>query len=167
MLPHFIFLKWLTCLFIHQPVDRILQQKAEREAAEKAKAKAGASLISNEPEMVPEGQMEIPSTQLKIPSSDTATQAPAPQTTPGNTGSEHTSQRSYGLGLWNHSDVSSDASSSWPTSPLESEDMPVPPPSNPVPPPPNPNVPERGCSPPRPGPPRDPITPLSDIGTSL
>ena len=51
---------------IHQPVDRILRQKGEREGREKA---IGALLISNAPEIaVQKTQTDIPTTQPKIPS---------------------------------------------------------------------------------------------------
>ena len=126
---------------IHQPVDRILRQKAEREAAEKAIAETEGLLISGAPEMaVRETQTEIPTTQPKIPSPDTAISDSLPQETPGNTGPEQTPNRPYGRG---------------------------PSPSKSVPPPPSPNIPERECLSPKPGPPRDSITPLSNIGTSL
>jgi hypothetical protein len=150
---------------IHQPVDRILRQKAEREAAEKAIAEKETLLTSSAPEMtVQETQTEIPTTQPKIPSPDTAIPAPSPQATPGNTGPEQTSNHSYGPG-GHRSPNRPDGPSSRPTSPPKSED--IPPPSKPVPPPPSPNIPERGCLSSKPGPPRDSITPLSNIGMSL
>jgi hypothetical protein len=123
----------LADLFVtHQPVDRIVQQKAEREAAEEAIAETEALFISSAPEMtVQETQTEIPITQPKILSPDTAITAPSPQATP----------------------------------PQSEED--TPPPSKFVLPPPSPNIPERECLSPKPGPPRDSITPLSNISTSL
>jgi hypothetical protein len=126
---------------IHQPVDRILRQKAEREAVEKAIAEAEALLISSAPEMtVQETQTEIPTTQPKIPSLDTAIPAPSHRATPGNIGPEQTSKPSYGPG--HHRPPNRpDSPSSRPTPPPKSEDIP--------------------------GLPRDSITPLSNIGTSL
>ncbi|KAF8497460.1 hypothetical protein F5888DRAFT_1613660, partial [Russula emetica] len=147
------------------PVDRILRQKAEREAAEKAIAEKEALLTSSAPEMtVQETQTEIPTTQPKIASLNTAIPAPSPKATPGNTGPEQTSNHSYGPG-GHRSPNRPDGPSSRPTSPPKSEDMP--PPSKPVPPPPSPNIPERECLSSKPGPPRDSITPLSNIAYSV
>jgi hypothetical protein len=141
---------------IHQPVDKIPRQKAEREAAE-----TEGLLISSAPEMtVQETQTEIPITQPKIPSPDTAIPTPSPQATPGNTDPEQTLKGPERHRPPNHPD----APSPQPTPPLKNED--IQPPSKSVPPPPSPNIPERECSSPKPGPPRDSITPLSNIGTS-
>lgn len=126
---------------IHQPVDRILQQKAEREAAEKASAEREALLNSNSPEMTgQETRTEIPTTHPKIQSLDTAIPAPSHQATDGNTSTdpEQTPKR----GPEHHRPPNrSDSPSSRPTLPPKSEDIP--------------------------GPPRDGITPLINIGTSL
>ena len=52
---------------IHRSVEMILQQNAEREAAEKAMAETGALLISSATEMtVQETQAEVSTTQAKI-----------------------------------------------------------------------------------------------------
>ena len=193
------YLRQVADLFaIYQLVDRILrQQKAEREAAEKARAEARASLISNPPEMaVQDTPAKIPTTQTKIPPppAGTATTAPpptaplptAPPATPGSTDLEQTSKRSrptsafHELGRLlrpNRSDASSR-----PTSPPKGED--VLPPSKPAPsrrdvsPQPNANVPEGTHMPAKSGSsgaivrsqPKQPsptVTPLSNIGMSL
>ena len=106
----------------------------------------------------------ILTTQPKMPSLNTPMPAPSVQTKPGYTGPEQTSKRSYGLGSCHQLPNLSDDSSSWPTFPPKSDD--IPPRLKSVPPPPSPNMPERRHSSPKPGPPRD-ITPLSNIGMSL
>jgi hypothetical protein len=126
---------------IHQSVDRILQQKAEREEVEKAIAEREALLNSSSPEMtVQETRTEIPTMQPKITSLDTAIPAPSHQATHGNTGPEQRPKRSYGPGR-HRASSRSDSPSSRPTPPPKSEDIP--------------------------GPPRYGITPLINIGTSL
>jgi hypothetical protein len=172
---------------IYQLVDRILrQQKAEREAAEKARAEARASLLSKPPEIrVQDTPPKIPTTQTKIPPTGTATTTPPsapPPATPGSTGLEQTSKRSrppstiHELGRLLRPNRS-EASSPRPTSPPKGED--VLPPSKPVrSPPPNANVPEGAPLSAKPGSsraiirsqPRQPnptITPLSNISMSL
>jgi hypothetical protein len=192
LLPPFILVRWLTCLLL---VDRILrQQKAEREAVEKARAEARASLISNPPKItVQDTPAKIPTTQKKIPPppASTATTAPPstpPVATPGSTGLEQTSKRSrpastiHELGRLLRPNRS-EASSSLPTSPPKDED--ALPPSKPVPStrdvspsPKNVNVPEGAPLDAKSGPsraivrsqPRQPgptVTPLSNIGMSL
>jgi hypothetical protein len=179
---------------IYQLVDRILrQQKAEREAVEKARAETRASLISNPPKItVQDTPTKIPTTQTKLPPPPAGTATTAPSSTPlpptpGNTGLEQTSKRSrptstiQELGRLLRPNRS-EASSSRPTSPPKDED--VLPPSKPVPsrrdvsPSPNANVPEgaplsakSGSSreivrsqPRQPGP---TVTPLSNICMSL
>ncbi len=175
---------------IHQLVDRILrQQKAEREAAEKARAETRASLISNPPEITMSDTLtKMPTTQTKIPPpASTATKAlPSipPPATSGSAGPEQSSKRSrpssaiHELGRLLRPNRS-EASSSRPISPPKGEDLL--PPSNPVPhsrdvpPLPNANVldgssssakPEssRAIIRPQPSP---TITPLSNIGMSL
>jgi hypothetical protein len=181
-------------LVTHRLVDRILrQQKAEREAAEKARAEARASLISNPSEItIQDTPAKIPTTQTKIPPppAGTATTVPPPQTPPppppppppatsGDTGLEQTSKRSrptsaiHELGRPlrpNRSEVSS----SRPTCPPKVED--VSPPSNPVPPKRDvSNALERASLSVNPGSsraiirsqPGPTITPLSNIGMSL
>ena len=129
-------------IVIHQPVDRILRQKKEREAAE-----AEVLSTSSAPETTAqETQTEIPTMQPKIPSLVTEATAPselpAPscQGTPGNTGPGQTSKRPYGPVHHQHPNRP-DSPSSQPTPSLKSEDIP--------------------------GLPRDSTTPLSNIGTSL
>jgi hypothetical protein len=188
------YLRQVADLFaIYQLVDRILrQQKAEREAAEKARAEARALLISNPPEIaIQDTPAKIPTTQTKIPPppAGTVTTAPPPTmppATPGSSDLEQTSKRSrptsafHELGRLlrpNRSDASSH-----PTSPPKGED--VLPPSKPIPsrrdvsPQPNANVPEgaqlsakSGSSgaivrsqPKQPSP---TVTPLRNIGMSL
>jgi hypothetical protein len=189
------YLRQVADLFaIYQLVDRILrQQKAEREAAEKARAETRASLISNPPELtVQDTPAKIPTTQTKIPPppAGTATTAPPstpPPATPGSTGLEQTSKRSrptsaiHELGRLLRPNRS-EASSSRPTSPPKGEDL-LPPPK-PVPPrrdvlpPPNANVPERAPLSAGPGSSRaivrsqlkqssPTVTPLSNISMSL
>jgi hypothetical protein len=125
---------------IHQPVgDRILRQKAVREAALKAIAETEALLISSAQEMtVQETQTEIPTTQPKIPSSDSAISASSPQATLGNSGPEQTSKRSYGPGRL-RLPKRLVAFSSWLTFLPKSKV--IPPPSKSVPPLPSPNIP--------------------------
>jgi hypothetical protein len=188
------YLRQLADLFaIYQLVDRILrQQKAEREAAEKARAEARASLISKPPQItVQDTPAKIPTTQTKIPPppAGSATTAPSsipPPATPGSTGLEQTSKRSrptstiHELGRLlrpNRSEVSSR-----PISPPKGED--VLPPSKPVPsrrdvsPSPNANMPEGAPLSAKPGSsraivrsqPRQPgptVTPLSNISMLL
>jgi hypothetical protein len=142
-------------------VDRILrQQKAERDAAEKARAETRASLISNPPKItVQDTPAKTPTKQTTIlpPPAGTVTTAPPstplppPPPTPGSTGLEQTSKPSrprstiHELGRLLRPNRS-EASFSRPTSPPKGED--VLPPSKPVPsrrdvsPSPNANVPE-------------------------
>jgi len=123
---------------IYQLVDRILrQQKAEREAAEKARAETRASLISNPPEIkVQDTPAKVPTTQTKIAPPPAGTAITAPPAAPGSTGLEQTSKRSrptstiHELGRLLRPNRS-EASSSRPTSPPKGED--VLPPSKPVP----------------------------------
>jgi hypothetical protein len=188
------YLRQVADLFaVYELVDRILrQQKAEREAAEKARAEARASLISNPPEMVVQDTpAKIPTTQTKIPPppASTVTTAPPstpPPTTPGNTGLEQTSKRSrptsaiHELGRLLRPNRS-EAPSSRPISSPNGED--VLPPSKPVPfrrdvsPQPKANVPEGASLSAKLGSsgaivrsqPRQPsptVTPLSNIGMS-
>ncbi len=185
----FCHLQVANLLVIHRLVNRILrQQKAEREAAEKARAEARASLISNSSEItIQDTPAKIPTTQTKIPPPPTGTTTTAPlpstptppPTTSGGTGLEQTSKRSrptsaiHELGRLlrpNRSEVSS----SRPTSPPKVED--VSPPSNPVPPKRDvSNVLEGASLPVNPGSsraiirsqPGPTITPLSKIGMSL
>ena len=150
---------------IHQPVDSTLRQEADCEAAEKAIAEIEGLLISSAPEMsVQETQTEIPTTQAKIPSPDTAISTPSPQATLGNTGPEQSLKDSFGPERHRPPNCP-DTPSPRPTLPPKSED--IPPPSKSVPPPPGLNIPERECLSPKPGPPRDSIPPLSNIGASL
>jgi hypothetical protein len=181
------YLRQVADLFaIYQSVDRILrQQKAEREAAEKARAEARASLISKPPEIrVQDTPAKIPTTQTKIPPpAGTVTTAPPPPATLGSTGLEQTSKRSaiHELGRLLRPNRS-EASSPRPSSPPKGEDALLP--SKPVPsrrdvsPPPNANVPEgaplsakSGSSRPivrsQPRQPNPTITPLSNISMSL
>ena len=178
---------------IHRPVgDRILRQKAVREAGEKMIFETEALLISSAPGMA----------MQEIPSSDPAMPAPSPQATPGNTFPGQTSKRSYGLGHLRQ------AFSSWLASLQKSKVIPSP--SIPVIPPqapgstgpeqtpkrsyrfrrhrlpnrfdassswatsplkgkviPGQDTPERECLSSKPGPSRDSITPLSNICMSL
>lgn len=189
------YLRRVADLFaICQLVDRILrQQKAEREAAEKAKAEARASLISKPPEItVQDTSSKIPTMQTKIPPPPPGplTTAPPPTPPPATTesiGLEQTSKRSRPASAFNElgrllRSNRSEASSSHPTPPPKTED--ALPPSNPVPskrdvsPSPNPNVPEGASLSAKPeslrpivrSQPRQPtstITPLSNICMSL
>lgn len=178
----FISLRWLTCLL----VDRILrQQKAEREAAEKALKEARASLISNSSEVtVQDTQTKIPTTHTKIPSTPTglAIAARSPAASTGTGGLEKMLKRPTSaineLGRFLRTNRS-EASSHQPTSPPRSEDeLPS---SNPDPsngvvsPPPNPNMPGGTSLSANRGPSRaivrsphqgSNITPLSNICTS-
>ena len=145
---------------IRQPVERILRQKAEREATEKAEAereaaekveaerkaaeKAGTEASSNS--STPEMEIPTSGTQPEIPPPHTA--IPAPQ---ADTGSEQTLKSSHGAG---HRPSNHPVASPQPAPP--------PPPSKPVPPALSPDIPEPS---PKPGPPS--ITPLGHIGTSL
>jgi hypothetical protein len=192
------YLRQVADLFaIYQLVDRILrQQKAEREAAEKARAETRASLISNPPKItVQDTPAKTPTKQTTIlpPPAGTVTTAPPstplppPPPTPGSTGLEQTSKPSrprstiHELGRLLRPNRS-EASSSRPTSPPKGED--VLPPSKPVPsrrdvsPSPNANVPEGAPLSSKSGSsgaivrsqPRQPgptVTPLSNISMSL
>ena len=138
---------------IHRLVDRILrQQKADREAAEKAradekaKAEARLSLLSKPPELAVQDtqKTKIPTAQTKLPSSPATGTAiaapppPPPPPTPGSTGLEQASKRSrptsaiQELGRFlrpNRSDVSSSQAFQPPSPPKSEAALP---PSNPV-----------------------------------
>ena len=180
----FCLLQVADLIVIHQPVERILRKKADREAAEKAKADAerkaaksalaeakreapvekaiaekGASLNSSTLEIAVQETQAEP----KISLLDTSIPAPLSQATPKNTGSKQIPKPSYSFER-HRPPNRSDAFSSRRTFPLKGKDKQ--PQLKSVLPLPRTNIPTRGRLLPKPGASLNGITPLSKIGIS-